>query len=342
MSTQIADIIEPAVFLGYEAENSTKLNTLVATGVLQRVEALDAFASAGGSLIEIPGWSDLGDTEANIGSDDPATKAGAEGINSYKLSARIAMLNKWFSNTKLATLLAGSNPNQRVFERFTTYWDGQKQARILATLEGVIADNVANNGGDMVVNISTEDADNSTAANIFNGKAFNRAKQTMGDAKSKLKVVYMHSEVETQALNNDEIDFLPDSEGNDTIPTYKGARVVVDDDMPEVAGSLSGFKYTTYLLGDGAFGFGEGGADGADANTPIMTEPQELEGNGAGVQYIGQRKNWIIHPNGYSVGTAPAGNAYTMAELKLATTWNRVYDRKHVPIAALISNVEPV
>ena len=136
-----------------------------------------------------------------------------------------------------------------------------------------------------------------------------------------------------QMVKNDDIVYIPDSMGQLTIPTYMGLRVIVDDGMTVTAGSTSGFKYTSVLFGEGAFAYGDGAP-----MVPVEVERQEAQGNGAGVETLWTRKTWILHPSGYqNVGT-PSSFSFTPAELALATTWDRVVERKNVPLAFIVTN----
>ena len=63
------------------------------------------------------------------------------------------------SDMDLVSELAGSDPMARIKNRFGTYWIRQYQRRLLATFQGVVADNIANDGGDMGVDASTANID---------------------------------------------------------------------------------------------------------------------------------------------------------------------------------------
>jgi len=112
-----------------------------------------------------------------------------------------------------------------------------------------------------------------------------------------------------------------------------GKLIIMDDSMPVVAGGTSGFKYTSILFGTGAFGYGNGSVD-----VPVELESQAAQGNGAGVQTLFTRKNLIIHPFGFKDDGTPAAESYTPAELAAAATWDRVVDRKNIPMAFIVTN----
>ena len=136
-----------------------------------------------------------------------------------------------------------------------------------------------------------------------------------------------------QLRKNNDIEFIPDSEGKLTIPTYQGLRLVVDDGMTVTAGSTDGFKYTSVIYGGGAFGYGNG-----SPKIPMELYRAPLQGEGGGAESIGERKTWLLHPSGFADTGTPAADSYSLAELRLAATWNRVVVRKNVKIAYLITN----
>jgi len=142
------------------------------------------------------------------------------------------------------------------------------------------------------------------------------------------------AEVYSQMVKNDDIDFIPDSEGNLVIPTYLGLRVIVDDGMNSEAGSTDGFKFTSVLFGAGAFGFGVGNPE-----VPVEIERYADQGNGGGIETLWVRETYVLHPFGFKVtGTPSNGITYTLNELEGAGSVDRVIERKNIPLAFLITN----
>lgn len=334
-TTRISDVIIPEVYETYTAVNSPEKTNFFESGVIVRNGMLDAKANDGGETFNIPFWKDLDSSvEENLSSSDPAVYATAQKIVTAKQVGRKVLINQWYSNADIASELAGADANQHVRNRFGTYWMRRWQKKLIAVTNGVLADNVANDAGDMVVDVAIEDGNNAVAANKWSRANFTSAIFTMGDASENIMALGVHSAILKQMVDNDDIDYIVDSQGALTIPTFMGKRVIVDDGMTVTAGATSGFKYTTVLYGQGAFGYGEGTSE-----VPMETKRDELAGNGAGVEYIGERKTWLIHPFGYQVTGTPAGEGgFTNSELALATTWDRVVDRKSVPLAFLITN----
>lgn len=333
-TTRLSDIIEPEVFADYEAVDSPEKTALYTSGIVVRSEMLDAKANTGGSTIQVPFWNDLTQNEANISSDDPTTLSTHDKLTAGKQVAAIAYLNKSWSAADLANEIAGSSASDRIAEKVESYWTKQWQKRLIASGVGIIADNIANDAGDMVYDASIEDGDNAAAANLFNNTNFTNAAFTMGDSYSDIRGLSVHSVQYKNMTLEDHIEFIPDSQGTLTIPTYNGKVVVVDDGMPVEAGATSGFKYTAFLFGAGMFGFGEGTPE-----VPMEIERKPDGGNGGGIEVLYSRKTYLLHPFGFQFTEASvAGESATLAELQDAANWDRVVDRKNVPFAALITN----
>ena len=332
--TQLSDIIEPEVFADYTAINSPEKTAFVESGIAVTNGMLDAKAKTGGRIYDLPFWKDL-DTaaEPNL-SDTSATLAVPAKNTTGEQIARTAYLNNAWATKDLTGEIAGSDPMQHIRNRTDTWWTRQWQKRILATTDGLLADNVAGNSGDMVVDISQEALVGQDATNWIGRSAVVEACFTMGDGFEGIGTIVMHSVPYQRLVELDDIDFIKDSVGTLTIPTYLGKRVVVDDGMTARAGTTSGVVYTTVLFGSGALGYGNG-----NPNVPVEVERVGLSGKGGGLETLILRKTWLIHPFGYTFNsTTVSAESATLAELKLVANWTRVVERKNVPIAFLVTN----
>lgn len=334
-TVQLSDIIDVKVFQDLPSVNSPEKTAFFESGVVTRNSLLDGIATAAGKTAELPFWKDIDATVApNLSTDNPATLATPDKIVQGEQIARKAFLNKGLSAADLASELAmGSRAMDQIRARVDAYWLRQWQRRLIASCNGVLADNVANNSGDMVINVAAEATGSQTATTKFNRDTFTDAVYTMGDAADALRAIAVHSAVMKQMVKNDDIVYVPDSQGRLSVPTYMGLRVIVDDGLPVVAGATSGFKYTSVIFGEGAFGYG----DGAPA-VPVEVQREANQGNGAGVETLWTRKTWILHPFGYQNTGTPASVSFSLSELAADAAWSRVVDRKNVPISFLVTN----
>lgn len=343
--SRLANIIDVEVFNDFPAVDSPETTAFLQSGVVVRDAMMDGIANAAGKTAEMHFWGDLdASIEQNYSNDNPADEATPLLIAQAEMIARKAFLNQGWSEADLAAELAsGGNAMRRIRARLDTYWQRRWQRRVLSASIGLLNDNVAANGGDMVHDISLQTLVGQGPANMLNRNAIVAAAFTMGDRFERIRTIAMHSVVAQTAIENDEIDYIPDSQGNLSIPTYLGRRVVIDDSMPVIAGTTSGFRYVTMLFGEAAFAYGEGTPE-----MPTEVDRKAAGGNGGGIETLWSRKTWLIHPRGYTFTSntvtgptapkSPANISPTDPDLKLAVNWTRVHDRKLIPLAFLVTN----
>ncbi len=325
--TKISNVIVPEVFNQYVIEKTAELTNFYMGGIISRNAELDALAQKGGRLINMPFWSDL------TGADEVLSDSAALTVNAISSGQDIAVLHargKAWGVNDLATALSGDDPMGAIASLVAEYWARRKQELLIASLSGVFADNVSNDSADMVNDVAIETTVGLADANMFNGDTFIDTQATFGDALGKLSGVAVHSKVYNNLKKTDNISFEKESLGNLEIETYRGLRIIVNDTLPTAAGSTSGTKYTSYLFGQGAFGYGEGAAP-----VPTETDRDSL----AGTDILINRSHFLMHPRGIKwTDSSVAGTFPTNTETETAGNWDRVYERKNVRIAALITN----
>lgn len=334
-TVQLSDVIIPAVYTSYQAVDNIESSAFVASGVVQRAAVLDQLANGPSNAFSVPYWKDLDQTsEVNYGNDDPTDLAVPEKLGTGQWNARKAFVNKGWSAMNLVNEMLGASPMQEIRNRTGRYFQRQFNRRIIAIGKGLVADNIAGNGGDMGVDVSIADGVNALAANLISRDTFVNAAYTLGDMVENLSVFACHSVVMSRLVKNEDIVYIPDSKGQLTLPTYLGRRVVVDDTLPVAAGGTSGFVYTSLLYGSGVIGFGKG-----SPTKPMEVESTPAAGNGAGQETLWERNTWLLHPYGYQwVEGSLAEASPTLADLALATHWTRALTRKDIPFAWLKTN----
>ena len=334
-TTRLSDIIDVTIFRDLPQIEGPEKTRFFESGIITRNGLLDELANAPGKSIELPYWNDLdGSVETNYSSDDPASSATPQKATQGEQIARKAFVNQGWQAADLASELAmGGTAMEAIRARTDRYFARQWQRRLIAATNGVLADNVANYSGDMVINVASESIAGQSATTRFNRDAFTEALYTAGDSAEIFTTIAVHSVVMAQMVKNNDIDFIPDSDGMATIPTYMGKRVIVDDGLTVTAGTTDGFKYNSVLFGPGAFGYGVG-----SPITPVEIEREAAQGDGGGIETLWVRNTWLLHPFGFQQTGTPAGVSFTQAELALAAQWDRVLPRKNVPIAYLVTN----
>lgn len=324
--TRLSDVVVPETFTSYTVQNTMEKTALLSSGAIVRNSAIDAQLKRGGETFNVPAWNDLGNAEADRSNDDPEVFSTPQKITAFKQRVRKSFLHQSWSSMQFAGELAGSDPLAALQGRVTDYWSRQLQRRVVATLQGILADNLNNDASDMIVDISAMAAE---AAN-FNASAVIDAAATLGDAMDSLSAIFMHSHVYTRALKNDNIEFVTVPSMGKPIPTYRGMVVIVDDGLPN-----DGTKFTTILAGSGALSYG--------MTAPNVAKGTEIEsvpaaGNGGGMEVLHSRNNCAVHPSGFDwIEGTLADESPSIADLRDGSHWNRVVERKAIPLAFLLS-----
>ena len=305
MSTKIADIIVPEVFNPYVIKRTTELDAFVNSGIITNNPELDALASKGGKLINMPYFDDLG------GEDEVLTDSGAltpDKIIAGQDVATLFMRGKAWSVNDLAEALSGDDPMGAIGSLVGGFWSRRRQSLLFSMLKGVF-----NSINSNKLDISAK------AAGLceIGGKTFLDALQTLGDARYKIVAVGMHSATMTSLNKLDLIDTIKASDGVTDLNYFMGKRVIEDDGCP-----VNGDVYTTYLFGNGAIGLGNG-----KAPVPTETDRDSL----AGEDILVNRQHFVLHPRGIKfTASSVAGSSPTNGEVELAANWSRVYDTKDI------------
>lgn len=333
-TTRLSDInFDTDVYLSYKQEDRTDRNAYIASGVAVTNNELTARATGESDITSIPYWKDLVATSENISSDNPALSATPDKINTGKLTARRAHINNAWQTANLVAAVTGENPMRQIASRTNAYWEERFAYRVQGMTTGIFLNNEAGTG-DMIFDVSTQDGNNATAANKWDFGGFVEARSTMGESADQLALLAVHPDTYKQMILQNQIEFEQDSVTGVRIPFYNEYRVVEDKKLPVIAGTTSGVRYVSVLYKTGVFGYGEG-----MPLYPVATEFDELAGNGAGIETLVERKNWLIHPEGYRwTETTVAAESPTVAEVALPANWAREYERENVGLAFFVHN----
>ena len=319
MGTTLADVIVPELFTPYTVQKTMELSALFNSGIVTHSSEFDRLASEAAPVHNMPFFEDLtGDSENVVeGTDLTAAK-----ITSKKdVSATIRRAKAW-SATDLSAALAGKDPMAAIGSLVAGFWARDMQKELINTLNGVFGSYTE--GSDTVTPLEGHILDisgKSGDAGKISASAFIDACQLLGDAQGQLTAVAMHSATKAFLKKQNLIQTQRDSTSVE-FDTYQGRRVIVDDGCPVANG-----VYTTYLFGNGAIAYGNGSPAGF-----VPTELDREKRKGSGVDYLINRKTFILHPRGIKFTGAVRANQETVsrAELANAKNWERVYEPKAI------------
>ena len=313
--TTLSDVIVPELFNPYVIQKTKELSALYQSGIITSSPAFDALASDAAQVHNMPFFEDLHGDAQNVveGEDLEVNKI----TSSKDVSTTIRRAQMW-SATDLSASLAGKDPMAAIGTLVGGYWAREFQKELINLLTGVFA---ADTMKDHILDVSTATG---KAANI-SASGFIDALQLLGNAQGDLTTVVMHSATKAYLKKQNLIETERDSTSVE-FDTYQGRRVVVDDGCPVADG-----VYTTYIFGAGAIAFGNGHPVGF-----IATETDRDKKKGSGVNYLINRRCFIMHPRGVAWQNVTRANAETVSREELATAknWKRVYEPKAVRIVA--------
>jgi len=325
--TKISDVIVPELFNPYVVNRTMELSALFQSGIVVNNAEFDALASEAARTHNMPFFEDLtGDSEATL--EDVKMKAAKIGSN--KDVSTTILRQKMWGATNLSAALAGADPMKAIGDLVAGFWARDMQKELIAILKGVFGTFTPDAGtattrmSDHILDLTSQ---TSATAKIISASAFIDACQLLGDAQSQLSGVAMHSATKSYLKKQNLIDTERDSTGVE-FETYQDRKVTVDDGCPAETGGV----YTTYLFGNGAVALGNGSPVGH-----VATEIDRDKQTGGGIDYLINRKAFILHPRGIAWQDTVRENVETplRSELENASNWKPVYEPKQLRIVAI-------
>ena len=308
-TVQIADIYDPLKFASMAQEMQVEKNAFIQSGVQIADPVLMAACSSAGMAGELDGIKPLTTDEPGYANDNPADKGTSAKLGTQQMKYRKAARTKSWAAMDLARGIALTDPVPGITSRIGHYWTTDNEKRVINSLVGIYNDNVANDGGDMVVDVGTDAAgvpvasENASALNFINALALK------GD-KDNIVAVGIHSAV------------------------YYGLRrlrQIVDQHDP-----ITNTKFTSILFGAGSVLAGEGNMPNTLASE-MFRDPNS--GNQSGETTIYSRRTDVLMVAGFTwTDTTRAGLSATYAELADATNWDRIWDPKNIALSFLVTN----
>lgn len=325
--TKIKDVIVPELFNPYVINRTMELSAFFQSGIVANSPEFDALASEAARTHNMPFFEDLqGESEATL--EDVEMTPKKIGSNE-DVSTTILRQNMWAA-TNLSAALAGADPMKAIGDLVAAYWARDMQKELIAILSGVFGSFTPDGGeettrmADHILDLSKQ---SSAAAKCISASAFIDACQLLGDAQAQLSGVAMHSATKSYLKKQNLIQTERDSTDVE-FETYQGRRVTVDDGCPVDENGL----YTTYLFGNGAVAYGNGSPVGH-----VATEIDRDKKKGGGIDYLINRRAFILHPRGIAYTGAVREHVETplRSELAMAENWNPVYEPKQLRIVAI-------
>jgi hypothetical protein len=331
---QIADIYDPLRFTTMAQERQIEKNAFIQSGVQVANAELSSLCSQSGFTGDIDNIKPLETGEPTYTNDNPNDKIVTDNLGTQLMKYRKAARAKAWSAMDLARGIGLQDPMMGITNRIGDWWATDNQKRLIYSLMGILADNIANDDGDLVHNVATDAAGAITDAEKASALNFIKALELTGDNLDLIGAFAMHSSVFYGLYGLNLIQTIRPSE-DAMFYTFQGKRVVVDNGLVVTQGTNRP-KFTSILFGNGAVQAGEGNMPNTLASE-LWRDPSS--GNGGGETKLFSRRTDIIMPVGFSfVGTSVAAQSATYAELQAAANWDRVWDAKNIPIRFLQTN----
>lgn len=314
-----------------------KQNAFLKAGILRNRADLKNLLTeqTGGNYITVPMTGRIGGDVLNY---DGSTDITADGLESYTQGMIVVGRAKAWTEKDFTFDITGKDFMAEIASQVGDYWDDVDEATILSTLKGIFGVTANSFSTSHTLDITAE-TESTVGATTLN----NAIQKAAGANKNIFTMAIMHSSVATNLENLQVLSYWKetDSQGiqrDVALGTWNGRTVLIDDDVPtEEADSTT--KYTTYILGQGAFDFVDCGA-----KVPNETYRDPKSNGGEDMLITRQRK--IFAPKGFSfVQPSTAIVSPTAAQLETAARWSVVkdsagtgyYPSAAIPFARIIS-----
>jgi hypothetical protein len=331
--TRLTDVVPVKTFAKIVEGKIIENSKFRQSGVVVADPRIQAKAASAGFETTLPFWNAPAGGEADTMSDDASVKSTPSKVTQGSMTARVLSRSKSFSAMDIADYASDSAAIDYAASQFARLWVSDEESVLLATLNGLIADNVANDSGDMryVKSITTGTI---AAANKMSGSLLIDARRQLGDVGSQLSFVVMHSDVVNNLRQLEGNAFVPASRTDIGFDTYYGYRIIETDNVGIDTTVASYPVYSSYFVAPGLFGYGS-----ATVDKPLVDVRDELAGMGSGQDTILGRRRYLLHALGFTNKVAPTnGISQTNAELSAAATWDRVMARKMIPLVQIKTN----
>jgi hypothetical protein len=318
-ATRLTNVIVPEVFTPYTVQRTAEVSNLLNSGIVTTSPQLNSLASGGGATFNLPFFNDLsGDSEVI---EDNTSLTVNNLTTERQIGVALNRARSWGASF-LAQYVSGEDPMRVVGDLVAEYWAREEQKIVLKILTALFASSGP---------INTTHFNNQEASALTNTMLIDTIAK-IGDAYDKLSTIVCHSQIYHSLRKLDLVQYVSEpSNLPSQFPTYMGMNILVDDGV--VTGThSSNTTYHTYVFATGAFSYGTGALDAADA-TEVDRDSLKSE------DVLINRRRYVMHPNGFKWAGSPSGSSPTNTELATATNWTQVFENKNIPVVALNSRV---
>lgn len=323
-----------------------KRNELLKSGAIVINDRIKPMLSeqVGGNIVTTPMFGRIGGTPVNYDGKTDITDNTTDTFSHTRVV--VGRANAWTEKDFSYDITGGVNFMDNVARQISNYWDDVDQDTILAILEGIFG--MTGTENKKFVDAHTSDISGDAKLNTFDVTTLNNALQkAVGQNKESFSIAIMHSQVATNLENLQLLEYLKYTDKNGVtrnlqMGTINGRTILIDDSMPVEEASVEGGKYkkyTTYVLGKGAFELTNAGV-----KVPFEMDRNPKVNGGQDTLYSRQRN--CFAPYGISFTTKKMNSlSPTNEELKNGVNWElvksangaTVIDHKAVPIARIIT-----
>lgn len=326
--TRLTNAVIPDVFTAYTVEPSIYRSRFFNSGVMQMDEGVSALLGGGGEIYNLPFWQDVAGTAGDIPSETVA--ATVNNLAALKQSFRKQVRLKAWGSNDLVAVYSGSDPIGQLQNMVTGYWGQAFDQVAVNTLRGVVADNIANDSGDLVNDISAAvgSAAYFSDAGVIDAQAKLGENGVVGAGDNNnggYAAILVHPATYAYMRKQDLIDQIAVSGQTRPLEFYMGMQVIVDRNA-----YLNSTVYDSYILKNGVLRMGQ------TTTGYLPTEVDRDPSTGFGIDKLYTRRTFAIHPIGTAwADTSVAGVSPTDGELYAATNWNRVFGAENMGIVVL-------
>lgn len=326
--TRLTNVVIPEVFTSYALEPSIYKSRFFQSGAVVENPAISALLAGGGTTFNLPYWKDTAGTSGDIPSETVATTI--NNATSGKQIARRQLREKAWGANDISAIFAGEDPMGALTARVQGYWAQAFDLIAIATLKGLVADNIANDSSSLINDISG----GSGNAAIISDAAVIDAQAKLGENgtvsamdlnNGSFAAILVHPTTYAVLRKQDLIDFVAVSGQERPVEFYMGMRVIVDRNA-----YVNSTVYDSYIIKNGVLQFGQSNAG------YLPTEMYRDPGTGFGIDKLFTRRVFAMHAAGTEfLGGSVAGLSPTDAELALAANINRVFETENMGIVVV-------